>query len=201
MSQTKAAVMRSSLLLGVKVFAFSLTGSAVLMAALVDSMVDVVASGIAHFVKPREHHEEHQLALIQAAWIVLGGALVMLESMRHFNEPVDMAFAGIGILMFTLVIDGSIVRKLDSSSPVIQALKEDIKADMFNSLGGLVALGVIAFGAPMQVDKVIAIIISAILMLKGGKLFKEHFEAVSADHLATHRPGEGGVPSPLDYSR
>lgn len=193
MSQTKAAVIRSTFLLGVKIGAFLLTGSAVLLAALVDSMVDVVASLIAHIVKPREHHEEHQLALIQASWIIMGGILVLIESIRTIHEPVDLAGAGVVILLVTLLVDGSIVRKLTDPSPVVQGLKEDIKADMMNSAGGLVTLMLIVLGFPSMVDKLGAIVISVFLIIKGLKLFSANMEEASKDHLAEHKPGEGGV--------
>jgi ferrous-iron efflux pump FieF len=180
---TRSAVIRSFGLLGIKVAAFLLTGSAVLMAALIDSMVDVIASLIAHLIKPKEHHEEHQLSLIQAMWIVAGGIIVLLESIRGFNEPVDMAFVGIGILILTLVVDFSIVKKLSQdTNPVVVGLAEDIKADMTNAVGGLAALSLIAVGMPMQTDKVIAIIISVVLMVKGVKLFFNNLVEASIDH-------------------
>jgi ferrous-iron efflux pump FieF len=194
MEATQSAVIRSAILLAIKIGAFLLTGSAVLMAALVDSMVDVVASLIAHVVKPREHYQQHQLALIQASWIIMGGLIVITQSIREFHQPVDMALAGIIILVVTLVIDSSIVRKLNGSgNPVVIGLKEDIKADMSNSAGGLVALALIAVGFPMVVDKLAAITISVFLIIKGLKLFCENMEAASVDHAASHKLGEGGV--------
>lgn len=202
LSMTGSAVIRSGLLLTIKICAFLLTGSAVLMAALVDSMVDVVASLIAHFVKPREHYAEHQLALIQASWIVMGGLLVIIHSVREFDKPVEMAMVGVVILLITLIIDGSIVRQLrKSTNPVIVGLSEDIKADMTNAFGGLFALGLITLGFPMMVDKLVAIVISVFLIIKGTKLFLDNMDEASRDHMASHKPGEGGVISPLDYER
>jgi divalent metal cation (Fe/Co/Zn/Cd) transporter len=104
-----------------------------------------------------------------------------------------MASIGIAILALTLIIDGSIVRKLTDPSPVVQGLKEDIKADMTNSAGGLVTLALIMAGFPMMVDKIGAMIISVFLIIKGVKLFNENMEAASADHQAEHKLGEGGV--------
>ena len=180
---TKSAVMRSTFLLGIKIGAFFLTGSAVLLAALIDSMVDVVASLIAHFVKPQEHHETHQLAIIQNAWIFMGGIVVLIESIKAFSEPVDMALTGVLILAITLAVDGTIVRNLNKeTNPVVKGLAEDIKADMTNSVGGLVALTAITMGAPMYVDKVIAIVISLFLIKKGLTLAHENLVEASEDH-------------------
>ena len=197
MSATRSAVVRSMGLLGVKAAAFLLTGSAVLLAGMIDSIVDVVASLIAHVVKPKEHHAEHQLALIQSFWIFAGGLLVLVESLRSLHEPVEMATVGIGILVLTLVVDGSIVRKLSKDrSPVVQGLTEDIKADMTNSAGGLVALTVIALGAPMVVDKAVAIAISLFLIGKGVKMFNDHMDEASRDHVDEHVHEQGGVGEP-----
>jgi ferrous-iron efflux pump FieF len=201
-TEIRSAVIRSLALLVVKIAAFLATGSAVLLAGMIDSLVDVVASLIAYVIKPREHHEEHQLAMIQAFWIVSGGLIVMVESVHGFNEEVDLAMVGIGILLLTLVVDGTIVRKLSkNTSPVVHGLAEDIKADMTNSFGGLVALTAIAMGAPMQVDKIIAIIISIALIIKGAKLAHDNLVEASQDHASEHKPGEGGVASELDYAR
>lgn len=187
MSATKSAVIRSAGLLGLKSGAFILTGSAALLASMVDSIVDVAASLIAHIVKPKDHHAEHQLALIQAFWIVAGGLLVLTESIRGFNEPVEMATAGIAILVITLIVDGTIVRKLSKDkNPVVIGLTEDIKADMTNSAGGLIALTAIAMGAPFIADKLVAIAISVFLIVKGSKLFMENMIEASEDHEAEH---------------
>jgi ferrous-iron efflux pump FieF len=192
-SATKTAVIRSGVLLGVKIAAFLVTGSAVLLAGMVDSIVDVFASLIAHVIRPKHHYEEHQLALVQASWIAMGGLLVLVESIRAFNAPVDMAMAGVGIMALTLAVDGTIVRKLmKDTNPVVVGLAEDIKADMTNSAGGLVALTLIAMGAPMVVDKAVAIAISLFLIVKGTRLFVQNMDEASADHEAEHENEQGG---------
>jgi divalent metal cation (Fe/Co/Zn/Cd) transporter len=187
MQATRSAVIRSAALLGVKAAAYLTTGSAVLLAGMVDSIVDLVASLIAHLVKPKSHYEEHQLALIQNAWIFLGGLIVAIETLKHLDEPVEMASVGIAILVLTVVVDYSIVRKLKKeTNPVVVGLKEDIMADLTSSAGGIIALTVIALGAPMMVDKVIAIAIAVALMVKGARLFIENMEAAAQDHQADH---------------
>lgn len=184
---TKSAVIRSAGLLSVKAGAFFATGSAVLLAGMVDSAVDVVASLIAHVVKPKSHHEEHQLALIQNAWIFLGGLLVAVETLRHLDGEVEMATLGIAIMLLTLTVDFTIVRKLRSATnPVVKGLKEDILADMLSSAGGLIALTIIALGAPMVVDKVIAMVIAIALMFKGAHLFMENLHEASIAHQELH---------------
>jgi divalent metal cation (Fe/Co/Zn/Cd) transporter len=195
--ETKQAVIRSAGLLGVKSAAYMVTGSAVLLAGMIDSMVDVVASLIAHVVKPQSHHEEHQVALIQSFWIFAGGFLVLLESIKHLDEPVEMASVGIGILLFTVFVDGTIVRSLSkSTNPVIVGLKEDIKADITNSVGGLVALSLIAIGAPMIVDKVIAIAISIVLIVKGIRMAHDNMIEATLDHDAEHLDNVEGLGAP-----
>ncbi len=186
-SATRSAVIRSAALLGVKSGAFLATGSAVLLAGMIDSMVDVVASMIAHVLKPATKHEEHQVALVQSFWIFGGGLLVLVESLKHMDEPVEMAMVGIAILVLTVVVDTTIIRQLrKDKSPVVIGLVEDIKADVTNSLGGLFALTVIALGAPMMVDKIVAIIISIYLIGKGLHMFHENMIAASEAHEDHH---------------
>jgi len=184
---TKSAVIRSAALLSVKSGAFLVTGSAVLLAGMIDSMVDVVASFIAHVLKPKTHHEEHQIALIQSFWIFGGGLLVLLESLRTFNGEVEMATVGIAILILTIIVDTTIIRQLrKDTNPVVIGLKEDIKADVTNSIGGLFALTVIALGAPMFVDKFVAISISVFLIFKGIHMFHENMVEATEDHEKHH---------------
>jgi divalent metal cation (Fe/Co/Zn/Cd) transporter len=187
MSLTKATIARSIALIGVKTGAFLLTGSAVLMAGVVDSVVDLVAAIIAAVIRPVDHHSEHQLALIQNAWIAAGGFLVFTETIRHMDEGVSMATTGIAILVFALVADAIIVRMFAKvTNPVLVGLKEDIKADMLSSLTSMIALTAITLGAPMMVDKVFALAISSYLMFKGSKLFVENMDAASNDHEIEH---------------
>jgi len=184
---TRSAVIRSAGLLGIKSGAFVATGSTVLLAGMVDSMVDVVASLIAHVLKPKTRHEEHQIALVQSFWIFGGGLLVLVEALKHLNSEVEMATVGIAILLLTVFVDMTIIRQLQhDKSPVIIGLKEDIKADVTNSLGGLFALTVIALGAPMIVDKVVAIAISIFLIGKGLHMFHENMIAASEAHEDHH---------------
>jgi len=81
----------------------------------------------------------------------------------------------------------TIIRQLQhDKNPVVIGLKEDIKADVTNSVGGLFALTVIAFGAPMIVDKVVAIAISIFLIGKGLHMFHENMIAATEAHEDHH---------------
>ena len=201
-NEIRSAVIRSVGLLIVKIAAFMLTGSAVLLAAMIDSFADVIASLIVYVIKPTEHHEEHQLALIQNFWIIAGGAIILIESIREFHAPVELATTGIAILLLTLVVDFTIVRQLSKNkSPIVVGLAEDIKADILNTTGGLFALTFIAMGFPEHLDKLVAILISLSLMYKGIILAHENMVEGSLDHAKSHKFGEGGVLSPLDYAR
>jgi ferrous-iron efflux pump FieF len=184
---TRSAVKRSFALLAVKVTAFLVTGSGALFASMLDSLVDVVASTIADRTKVKVHFEAHQIAMIQATWIIIGSVIVFLESIKGFNAPVEMASVGAFIMALTLVVDTSIVRKLmKDPDPVVQGLKEDIMADISTSLVGLITMVAIVFGAPMQVDKIAAIALSVFLFAKGLKLFNENMVEASVDHQAEH---------------
>jgi divalent metal cation (Fe/Co/Zn/Cd) transporter len=53
---------------------------------------------------------------------------------------------------------------------------------MTNSVGGLVALGLITMGFPSVVDKIIAMVISIVLVYKGAMLAHENMVEGSNDH-------------------
>lgn len=183
----KSALTRSTGLLVLKVVAFLATGSVALLAAMIDSIVDVIASLIAYTIKPAEHHAEHQVALIQSFWILAGGMIVMVESVRQFNEPVDLAYAGVIILVVTLIVDGTILRKMSGvTAPILVGLREDIRADFTNSVGAVIALSLIAIGFPSVLDKIIAMIISLVLIKKGITMCLENITEASADHMKEH---------------
>jgi divalent metal cation (Fe/Co/Zn/Cd) transporter len=120
--------------------------------------------------------------------------LVAVESLKHLDAEVEMASIGVAILLLTVVVDYTIIRQLRGNpNPIIIGLREDIKADVTNSLGGLIALSVIAMGAPMVVDKVIAIFISIVLMAKGVKMFHDNMLDASQEHDDEHTAYEEGL--------
>lgn len=179
---TRMAMLRSGALLAVKVAAYAVTGSASLLASTVDSIADVGASIVAHKSRRVEHAEQHHIALIQTIWISIAASIVLYETAMNMSAGVDAPILGVAILALTVLVDGTIVKKLTNPAPIVQGLKEDIQADITVSASALVALAAVYLTGMPIVDKIVAIVISVYLIAKGIKLTSENIIEASEDH-------------------
>lgn len=179
---TRMAMLRSSALLAVKTAAFAVTGSASLLASMIDSIADVGASMVAHKSRNLEHAEQHHVALIQTVWISIAASIVLYETAMNMSAGVDAPMLGVAILALTVIVDGTIVKKLTDPAPIVQGLKEDIQADITVSASALIALAIVYVTGMPIVDKVVAIAISIYLIAKGVKLTLENIVDASEDH-------------------
>jgi ferrous-iron efflux pump FieF len=114
---THAAVATALLLVAVKLGAWLMTGSVAILSALVDSLLDTMASLVNLFAvrqalvpADREHRFGHGKAeplagLAQSAFITGSGILLMIEAVTRFLEPRPIAngAVGLGVMAFSLV--------------------------------------------------------------------------------------------------
>lgn len=114
---TYAAIFVAALLVGVKAWAYFVTGSVALLASLADSALDLLAS-ILNFLAVRvaltpadsDHRFGHGKAeplsgLGQAAFIAGSAVLVMIEAATRFGSdtPIESSNFGIAIIVFAIV--------------------------------------------------------------------------------------------------
>jgi ferrous-iron efflux pump FieF len=111
------------ILVGVKVLAWLLTGSVSLLSSLLDSLLDVAASGVnllavRHAITPadREHRFGHGKAeplagLAQAAFIAGSAALLLVQAIQRLYSPVQISHFGfgIGVMVFSIVVTVALV--------------------------------------------------------------------------------------------
>ena len=159
-----ATVMASSLLV-IKIFAWWYTGSVSILAALVDSLVDIAASltnllVVRYSLQPADkehtfgHGKAESLAALAQSMFISGSALFLfLTGIQHLARPEPMNAPGIGIavtlvaLMSTLVLvtyQRWVVRKTKS-----QAVRADMlhyQSDVMMNSAILVALGLSWYG-------------------------------------------------------
>jgi len=114
---TYASVAVAFTLILAKLAAWSLSGSVSIMATLIDSTLDALASlinllAVRHALMPadRQHRFGHGKAealagLGQAAFIAGSAGLLMLEAVRRFMAPVPVQAAGLGmaVMVFSIV--------------------------------------------------------------------------------------------------
>jgi ferrous-iron efflux pump FieF len=120
---TYASVAVSAVLIVVKFAAWLATGSVAMLSSLVDSMLDVVAAvvnlfAVRHALEPadREHRFGHGkaeplAALGQSAFLAGGALLLVFEAVSRAisPEPIVRADFGIAVMIFALVVDGTLV--------------------------------------------------------------------------------------------
>lgn len=159
-----ATVMASSLLV-IKIFAWWYTGSVSILAALVDSLVDIAASltnllVVRYSLQPADkehtfgHGKAESLAALAQSMFISGSALFLfLNGIQHLARPEPMNAPGIGIavtlvaLLSTLILvtyQRWVVRKTKS-----QAVRADMlhyQSDVMMNGAILVALGLSWYG-------------------------------------------------------
>jgi ferrous-iron efflux pump FieF len=120
---TYASVAVSVVLIVVKFTAWLATGSVAMLSSLVDSMLDVVAAvvnlfAVRHALEPadREHRFGHGkaeplAALGQSAFLAGGALLLVFEAVSRTisPEPIVRANFGIAVMIFSLIVDGTLV--------------------------------------------------------------------------------------------
>jgi ferrous-iron efflux pump FieF len=177
-----ASVCVAAVLMLVKAVAYAGTHSVAVLGALADSSADLVSSlGILFAVRQAltpadsEHRFGHGKAepligLAQALFIAGSATFVLVEAIRHYlaPEPVANAEAGIGVILFSLVV--TFVLVLYQRSVIRQTQSLAISADSLHYVGDLLTnLGVIAalvlsssFGW-WAADPLIGIVIAVVL--------------------------------------
>lgn len=162
---TYASVAVALALIAAKGLAWSLTGSVSLLATLMDSALDALASllnllAVRHALSPadKEHRFGHGKAealagLGQAAFIVASAAFLLWESSRRLLDPVPVQAHAIGISVMLLSIGVTaallllqryVIRKTDSTA--IRADELHYRTDLMVNLSVILALLLSLYG-------------------------------------------------------
>jgi ferrous-iron efflux pump FieF len=113
---TIASVLVAAILIGIKLYAYLITGSVALLSTLLDSGLDMAASlinllAVRHALTPAdaEHRFGHGKAeplagMAQVAFILGSSVLLLIEVVQHFTDPQPVTQAGIGIVVMVASI-------------------------------------------------------------------------------------------------
>ena len=176
---TYASVLVALLLTTVKLAAWLLTGSISILASLVDSLMDCIASAINLFAvrlslmpADREHRFGHgkaePLAALAQASFICGSAVFLilyaLDRLR-FTSPLRELDMGIAIMVFATVVTGLLVlyqRKVikQTQSTAIRADALHYTMDLLTNVGTIIALSLSAIGWQWS-DGLFAILLAA----------------------------------------
>ena len=180
---TYASVATASVLILAKLTVWFMTGSMSLLATLLDSTMDVLASLITLFavriaITPADddHHFGHgkaeQLAVLAQSAFIGGSAVVLLlntlDRITGDEIIVENESAGIAVMIFSLVatvgllaFQRHVIKKTDS--PAIKSDSLHYQVDLLTNIAVLLALAGSGLGYP-QMDNILALLIGAYML-------------------------------------
>lgn len=187
--RTRAAaisIASNSVLIALKIAAGIITGSIAIITEAVHSSIDLLASVIAYFsVRKAEEpadadhpygHEkvENLSAAIEGMLILLGAAIIVLESVRRLLDasPVERLGFGIAVVGFSAVtnafVSGYLYRQARlTDSAALEGDAAHLRADAVTSLGVLVALVLVEVTGMQQIDPAMALVVAGAIVVSG----------------------------------
>ncbi len=175
---TYASVLVASILIVVKALAWMLTGSVSILASLVDSLMDVVASAInlfavAHSLVPADsehrfgHGKVESLAgLGQSLFIFASAVFLIISAADRLQNPQELGELGLGtgVMIFSMVLttllllfQRHVVNRTGSLAVKADALH--YRADLYTNAAILIALALSIYGYSFF-DAIFAIVIA-----------------------------------------
>ncbi len=185
-----ASVLVAVILIGVKLVAWFLTDSVSIMASLLDSIMDSLASlvnlvAIRYAIKPAD--DEHRFghgkaealaAVAQAAFIIGSGLLLFLYSVQRLFQPgaseVQHTDIGIGVMLLATALTFGLVLVQRhairvTNSPLIKTDSLHYQTDLLINVSIIAALLLAHFGWA-HVDVYLGLAIAAYICWEAGKL-------------------------------
>ena len=162
-----------------KGYAFYMSGSASVLATLVDSVVDVMISALLFFAirysyKPADNDHryghgkmEGVASLFQGSLMAGAGLFVIFEAINRFQSPVEVTHHSLAMIVvllslvlsfIVLVVQRNALKK--TNSLILEADSAHYKTDIFLNSSVILALAVHYYSGPLWVDPVMAILIA-----------------------------------------
>lgn len=178
-----ASVLTAVLLVGVKFAAWLTTGSLSILASLIDSLMDVMAScinlmAVRYSLNPADdehsfgHGKAEALAGLGQASFIAGSALILfMHGIERLATPVPVESAGIGIgiMVFSIVatlmlllFQRRVIKKTQSTAITADALH--YATDLLSNLFTIVALSMTRFSWGQVVDPLFSMAIALLIL-------------------------------------
>ena len=180
---TYASVITASVLIAVKIVAWFMTGSMSLMATLLDSTMDILASLITFFAvkialtpADDDHHFGHGKAeylsvLAQSAFVAGSAIVLLLSAANRMTEPetlIQQEWIGISVMVFSifatfilLAIQRYVIIRTNSAA--IRADSLHYRMDLLTNAAVLLALVLASMGYRLW-DNILAMLIGAYML-------------------------------------
>lgn len=175
-----------------KLVAWALSGSVALLSDALESVVNLVASGmmlISVIVSERPADESHQYGhekvesismLVEGGLIVTAGLFIVYEALGRFNEPTALTGVGLalGISLFATALNGLLSWYLSKTAEETKSLALEgdamhLLSDVVSSLGVAVGLYVASLTGWTVLDPILAILVSVLVFKMGLELFSK----------------------------
>ncbi|WP_314140649.1 CDF family cation-efflux transporter FieF [Buttiauxella noackiae] len=139
-----AATVMASLLLLIKIFAWWYTGSVSILAALVDSLVDIAASltnllVVRYSLQPADeehtfgHGKAESLAALAQSMFISGSALFLfLTGIQHLAEPSQMKQPLVGVVVTFIALFSTLILVTFQRWVVRKTQSQAVRADMLH---------------------------------------------------------------------
>jgi ferrous-iron efflux pump FieF len=196
-SAARLSMLAAAFLIALKTAAGFITGSISVWASLLDSTMDIFASGINYFAvraaaRPADadhaygHGKAESLAgLFQSIVIAASGIFLIVESIRRIINLNQTSSEGIGIITMVIAVIVSIalvirLRRVarETGSPALHADAMHYMTDIYSNLSALIALVIIGL-TPWQIaDPLISILIALYILWSAVAVGRESIDAL-----------------------
>jgi len=177
-----------------KIIVSVITGSISIIAQTADSSLDLLAVVIAFFaisIASKPADEEHPFghvkienisAVVQAILIFTAGGLIIYSAVNRIlsKATIEMTEAGIGIMVFSIVVSILLSRHLlkvskATDSIALEAIGHNIAADVYSAAGVLAGLVVIRLTGLIILDPIIALAVALIIIKSAYTVIRKSF--------------------------
>jgi len=188
----RVSVVIGFFMLGTKVLAYWMTGSAAILSDAAESVVHVVAVSFAAYSlwlsrkppDPSHHYGHDKIAFFSAgfegAMIVLAAIYIVFESIHRLIAGPKLENLGTGALLVLAagLVNGALGGYLvwigkKHRSLILVANGRHVFTDCLTSLGVLVGLGLTMLTGWLRVDPIVAILVALDILWMGSKLIRQ----------------------------
>ena len=199
---TYASVAVAIVLIIIKIMAYLLTGSVAILSSLIDSFLDLIASGInlfavRHALVPADHDHRYGhgkaeaiAGLTQAAFIVGSSLFLIFEAINRFSHPqvVENGMVGIGVMVITITLTALLVKfqhyvVKKTGSIAINADSLHYVGDLLLNLSVIAALILSVYFDVQMADPVFALLIAAFILKSAWEIVKQSLSQLMDQEL------------------
>ncbi len=196
-SAARLSIIVAGSLVALKLLTAWLTGSLSVLASLLDSAMDIIASVINFYAihaastPPDEDHRyghgkaESLAGLFQSAVITASGVYLIAKAVERLYRPFEtsMEWVGVGTMLVAAVASALLVRRLkavsrETDSPALNADAAHYTSDVFTNGAALLALLVVASTGFRLADPLISLAISGYILWSAVGVARESIDVL-----------------------